>query len=106
MSERRDMLEKMRHASSVFYVLARQTGCHAFIEFTGLMNEYIAICEAAEAAGIDWTMANTHTDAVLPMAPYHVRYLAEKLDCIYGPALRDPQLRREFVDAILFMTAL
>lgn len=102
MSDRTEMLAKMRRASQCFYVLARSAGCHAFLEFTGLINEFIVLCEAAEARGIDWTIADTHTGVTLPMMQFHMTYLAEKLDCIYGPALADPKLRKAFVKAILY----
>jgi hypothetical protein len=95
--ERADLLVYMRHAKDVFYAAAQRIGHHQFLEFAGLMNEYVIICEATHEAGRDFT-----TGAPLAMAPHHAQYLAEKLDCIYGNAFaRDPELRRVFVEAFL-----
>lgn len=82
-ANRRLVLKKMKQASDKFYAMAAEAGCHQFLEFTGLMNEYIEVCSRAEDYGIDWFQA-----AELPFKEQHLRYLADKLDCIYGPALR------------------
>ncbi len=94
-------IAKMELASSAFYYAAMRTGNHAFIEFTGLMNEYIKICRRAVEEGIDFMMANTHSGMVLPIETHHVAYLAEKLDCIYGPSLVDNDNRQTFIKALL-----
>lgn len=84
------ILEKMQMASSTFYAAAVKIGCHAFIEFTGLMNEYINVCRSmTEKGDLSWVMANTHTEVPLDMRAHHVHYLLEKLDCIYGPTLKN-----------------
>lgn len=83
-----EALDKMRAASSNFYTAATYTNCHAFIEFTGLMNEYIKICERMTREGdTRWMMANTHSGVPLKMEAFELNYLAEKLDCIYGPTI-------------------
>ncbi len=83
-----EMVRKMQLVSDLFYRHAQQVGNHAFIEFTGLMNEYINMCRSAAAAGIDYTATTIHGDgAVLPMREHHRRYLDEKLQCIYGRSL-------------------
>jgi hypothetical protein len=41
---RRDVIARMRAASASFYGAATQTGCHAFIEFTGIINQFIEGC--------------------------------------------------------------
>lgn len=69
-AERVVMLRRMREASSVFYGLAVQAGCHPFIEFTGLMNEYIKCCEAAHKAGIDFASCGSGLSAGLGPAPW------------------------------------
>lgn len=89
-------VSKMKHASSVFYGHACASGNHSFIEFAGLMNEYIQVCERAAEADIDFTMASTHTGVALPMAPFNFSYLAEKLNCIYGPSLTADKKQLEF----------
>lgn len=81
-------LEKMHKASLDFYSAAVRTNCHAFIEFTGLMNEYIKVCSKMTAVGdTSWMMANTHSGVPLDMAEHELNYLAEKLDCIYDPTM-------------------
>ena len=100
--ERAETLHKMRRASDLYYALAAQAGCHAFIEFAGLMNEFIKVCEDAHKQGIDFTMASTHTDRKLPFKPYHLQYLAEKLNCIYGPTLLSDETNRRVFISTLF----
>ena len=85
--ERAEMLQKMRALSGLFYSQAARIGVHAFIEFCGLMNECIQVCSRAHAQGIDFTTANTHTGSALPVEDHNAKYLAEKLNCIYGPEL-------------------
>lgn len=87
--ELREMILGMHRASGAFYRDAVRIGCHPFIEFTGLMNEYIKLCEAALAQGIDFTEASIHGSgqSVLPMRSFHREYLREKLECIYGHSL-------------------
>lgn len=85
----KEALEKMHAASGNFYAAAVRTNCHVFIEFTGLMNEYIKVCTAMTAAGdTSWMSANTHSGVPLKMESYELDYLAEKLDCIYGPTMK------------------
>lgn len=81
--EREVMLEQMRIASSHFYQAAIRIGNHPFIEFTGLMNEYIGACRNAHAAGIDFTDCNTHTGSDLPLQVFQINYINEKLECIF-----------------------
>lgn len=88
------MLVGMQDASDAFYYHAVKIGCHPFIEFTGLLNEYINICRAAHAAGIDFTETSVHGSGVLPVKPHHVAYLSEKLACIYGNSVCDILLAR------------
>jgi hypothetical protein len=86
-----EALNKMRAASSAFYGAAVRTGVHAFIEFTGLMNEFIAVCENTPG----FMDANTHNGGALNVEAFQAAYLAEKLDCIYGPTFRKhPELAR------------
>lgn len=81
--ERQTALTGMRLASAAFYRAAVQIGNHPFIEFAGLMNEYIKACEAAHKQGIDFSECNTHSGQNLPMAPFMVNYVNEKLECIF-----------------------
>lgn len=82
-AEREAMLVRMRAASSAFYADAVRIGCHPFIEFTGLMNEYIKCCEDAHRQGIDFASCNTHSGQDLPMPGHSVGYINEKLECIF-----------------------
>jgi hypothetical protein len=82
-AEREIMLKKMHDASMAFYSWATSIGNHPFIEFTGLLNEYIKICRTAHEMGIDFTQCNTHTGMKLPVPPYSVDYINEKLECIF-----------------------
>lgn len=81
--ERELMLQQMDALSSMFYRGATKIGNHPFIEFTGLMNEYIKCCREAHKQGIDFTECNVHTGIELPMRPFEVAYVNEKLECIY-----------------------
>jgi hypothetical protein len=101
--DREAMLICMREASATFYRMATRIGCHAFIEFTGLMNEYIKLCEAAHEAGVDFTKSNVHTSgAALPMQVFHAEYLGEKLECIYGHSFAgDPQLAQAMLRGLM-----
>jgi hypothetical protein len=95
--EREAMLRGMHAASEAFYFAAFKIGCHPFIEFTGLINEYIKICERAHAQGFDFNEATAHSGKALPIETYEAAYLGEKLGCIYGPSLQDPRNLREFL---------
>ena len=97
--EREAMLLGMRAASGVFYAQAFRIGCHPFIEFCGLMNEYIQMCERAHKGGLDFPHASAHSGISIPMATHEAAYLGEKLGCIYGPALQDPANLRAFLRA-------
>lgn len=82
----------MRQASNAFYAAATQIGNHPFIEFTGLMNEYIQCCERAHEDGIDFTQCSKHSGQLLPMEPHEIDYINEKLECIFtGRILLQPQ---------------
>ncbi|EJE50484.1 hypothetical protein PMI14_04821 [Acidovorax sp. CF316] len=63
-----------------------ETSCvrnHSFIEFAGLMNEYITACRAANTKGIDFTQCNVHNGQILPLHPVMSDYINEKLECIF-----------------------
>lgn len=99
--ELRDKIEQMRAAANVFYSLAVDIAVHPFIEHTGLMNEYIKLCEQALEAGIDYTQCNTHTGQSLPILEYNASYLGEKMNCIYGPSfVSNKEALRAFVGAL------
>lgn len=98
--ELQEILAKMRKTNSEFYQSAIRTGCHPFIEFCGVMKTYIDICQRAYENNFNFTQANTHSGVALPIMGYEMAYLAEKLDCIFGPSLRaDPKVKEEFLKA-------
>ncbi len=86
--ERRVCLSQMEAAAGNFYRAATAIGNHPFIEFTGLMNEYTKLCFDAHNAGIDFTECSAHSGVPLPIPDYSLRYIAEKLECIFQGALR------------------
>lgn len=95
------MVDKMKTVSSAYYGAAVRTGNHAFIEFAGLMNEYIKMCERVVEQGDDFTHANVHTGNALPMKTYEAEYLAEKMECIFGPTFQsNPELGRIFAERV------
>lgn len=83
-AERTVMLVRMKAAVSAFYAEAISIGCHPFIEWTGLMAEYVKVAEEAHREGIDFTQLNRHSGARLPIQGFHLGYLNEKLDCIFS----------------------
>jgi len=97
--EREQMLAMMRETSNAFYKRARLIGCHPFIEFAGLMNEYIKVCRRAHEQGIDFTESSAHSGKPLDFRSYEAAYLGEKLGCIYGPSLQAPENLRAFLRA-------
>lgn len=93
------MIEKMQAVSNGFYREATQVGNHAFIEFTGFMNEYIKLCQEALAKGDDFTEANVHVGKPLfEMHPFHAAYLGEKFGCIFATTFAG---RKELIDAFV-----
>lgn len=81
--ERAVALKDMRAASAAFYAAATRIGNHPFIEFAGLMNEYIKVAEGAHKQGIDFSECNAHSGIGLPMADFQIDYINEKLECIF-----------------------
>lgn len=77
-------IQLMKLTAREFYSLAVGVHNHAFVEFTGLMQDYIKCCEDALKQGIDFTNLNVHAGQYLPIAAFRAKYLTEKLNCIYG----------------------
>lgn len=96
-TDRVQALSQMQSISNGFYQQAIQAHVHPFIEFTGLMNEYIKMAQEAHKRGQDFTNATGHFEESLPMEPYNAEYLAEKFDCIFGPTFRaNPEAWKAF----------
>jgi hypothetical protein len=99
--ELRDICKKMGKVSSNFYTGAIQTGCHPFIEFCGLMNEYIRVCIAAAEQKIPFPNLSEHSGQPLPVEAHNMDYIAEKLRCIFGPVIdADPRCREILKNAL------
>jgi len=98
--ERAEMITRMKLASNIFYSNAVKIGNHPWIEFTGLLNEYIKMCEQAQAQGIDFPNANAHSGIALPMRTFEAAYIGEKLGCIFGPSLQKPENGRAFLEKV------
>ncbi|KQO27201.1 hypothetical protein [Acidovorax sp. Leaf78] len=84
--EREVALQRMERAADEFYRSAVQIGNHPFIEFAGLMNEYITACRQAHAQGIDFSQCSKHNGMALPLHPVMSDYINEKLECIFTGA--------------------
>jgi hypothetical protein len=80
-------LERMTLAAHHFYLEAVRTDCHAFLELTGIMNEYIEACKAALAQGIDFREVNGHHSQRMHLESYQLDYFNEKLNCIFQGCL-------------------
>jgi hypothetical protein len=99
--ERALAIQRMEALTSLYYGKACAAGVHAFIEFAGLMREFIKVCVEAHKAGHSFPIANTHSGYALPFQPHHLAYIAEKLNCIYGPSLlANEKGRRAFIDGL------
>lgn len=92
--EREVALKQMDELANSFYRSAINIHNHAFIEFTGLMKAYINSCRVAHEKGIDFTECNRHSGNPLPIEPFEITYLNEKLNCIFDGriiAIRDKE---------------
>jgi len=81
-----EILEEMKIAASNYYREAIATNCHTFIEFTGLINEYIKICERnLKQRGVDFTKTSTHCpgEQKLQIKDWELQYINDKLRCIF-----------------------
>lgn len=77
-------LQEMQAAADAFYAAAIKIGVHPWIEWTGLLNEYIKVCREAHRSGIDFANCNKHMGVLLPMRGHQLDYINEKLECIFS----------------------
>lgn len=82
--EREAALASMTQATDAFYRDAVRIGNHPFIEFAGLMREYINACHQAHEDGIDFSECNRHSGQALPLHAVMSDYINEKLACIFS----------------------
>lgn len=96
------IIKKMKALSHNFYLQAVSVGHHAFIEFTGFMNEYIKMCERASEAGRDFVETNAHCgETLIDMEDYEGRYLGNKFGCIFATSFRgNPAAIQAFCDEV------
>jgi hypothetical protein len=92
--ERERMLARMTEIKDSFYAAAQRAGHHQFLEFAGLMSEYIKACERMHRAGVDFGTVD------VDLKEHEAEYIAEKLDCIFGQALVDKKTRAAFLGAL------
>lgn len=95
--ERVQALAGMDQLVNAFYAHAQRLHVHPFLEFAGVMRAYVKSCERAHAAGVDFSECNAHAGQQLPMESFEIRYLDEKLNCIFGgriTAVTDDGLER------------
>jgi hypothetical protein len=89
-------LALMQFTSENFYREAQQCEKHQFLEFNGLLIEYIKLLREMHNAQQDFI-----TNEVLPMKPHNAEYIAEKLSCIYGDTfLAQENVRNAFIEAL------
>jgi hypothetical protein len=86
----------------VFFHAGMGSEAHAFIEFNGLIAEYVQICRLCAERGIDFRHLNTHTGGALPVEVHHMEYIGEKLACIFGPAIKANPAARDALKRALF----
>ena len=81
----KEILAAMKAASNNYYREAIATNCHTFVEFTGLINEYIQICEKNLDQGVDFTKTSVHCpgEPRLHIEGWQLEYINEKLQCIF-----------------------
>lgn len=77
---------QMQAAANDFYRAAVRIDNHPFIEFAGLMNEYINACRVAHEQELDFSDCNRHSGRLLPLHPVQSDYINEKLECIFSGA--------------------
>ncbi|MEG4964652.1 MULTISPECIES: hypothetical protein [unclassified Microcoleus] len=81
-----EILQAMTIVANNYYREAIATNCHTFIEFTGLMNEYIKICERnLKQRGVDFTKTSVHCpgEPKLQIEVWELDYINDKLRCIF-----------------------
>lgn len=81
-----EILQAMTIASDNYYREAIATNCHTFIEFTGLINEYIKICQRnLKQRGVDFTKTSAHCPGGprLQIEEWELDYINDKLRCIF-----------------------
>lgn len=93
--DRIKIINSMSDATDAFYRSALSTKSHTWLELVGFMRELIKIYGGMLDKGID-----PLSNSPLP-EEHHVIYIAEKLDCIFGDAMRKhPKLAMALANAL------
>jgi hypothetical protein len=74
---------------------------HAFLEWCGVMTEHLNIVGDLVAGGHDAFDMNRHTGETLPVSPYRLSYMAEKMECIFDGAIEVRPARSDEVETDL-----
>lgn len=81
----------LKKTVSLFYnsLFALNTGgkFHAFVEWCGVMGEHLNIVEGLIKNGHNPFADNVHSGQTLPIPPYQLAYMAEKMECIFNGAI-------------------
>lgn len=84
------------------YWIMMEANVHSFTEFNGLMAIWANILQRCADENISFHEANTHSGKPLPVETHDLDYLAEKLECIFGPILEaNPEAKRVFAKRLL-----
>lgn len=75
------IIKEMDVIVDLFYTSTMRIGHRPFMEFAGLMKEYVKICRVADSQGIDYV-----TTEKLPIRPDQLSYINEKLVGIFRGA--------------------
>ena len=82
-----ESLLRMQAIINQFYREAVYANCHPFIEFAGLMEEYVKVCRHNLERGIDFRECHGHSNMQLQFESWHLNYLTQKWGCIFNGAL-------------------
>lgn len=93
------VLQRAHEAAQAIYGLLTQTGCHAMIEWCGVLSAYVEMLSEAVRQGADPLEINQHLPTQAEVPDHKVRYVMEKLGCQLKPFIRaNPELWREAVE--------
>lgn len=90
--------DEMRQLTELFYFLCMKAEFPAkvapFVDFASLMREYIHGCSAITRDGQDFRRAAVRREPNVVL-PVDIRFVAEKIDSIFGPSIRASSESRE-----------
>lgn len=99
-----DLLKICRKMDAVvekIYPMMTSCEVHPFVEFNGLMREYVVICRILARSGVAFPFASNHGTMAVEVPDYTIEYMAEKLGCIFAPMIRgNPRAKDILVRAL------